>query len=234
MNFASTVKEHGVEIVGYLAAAAGLYSTYARTMIPLRAASIVANVLFIAYGALRGIYPTIIVNCVLLPLNFIRLRDMQVLISQAKSASQGDLNVEWLRPFLTRRRYKAGDVIWLIGDIASEAVFIFSGEVQLVEIGTTVGNGDLIGEMGLFNPGQRRMLSAQCTTDVEAGALSYEEFRLLYYQNPEFGFYLIGLLTRRFQESFAKIATPGGRTAFHVVPPALAAKPNSPAAPGRA
>ena len=79
-----------VETVGYLAAAAGLYGTYARTMIPLRMASIVANVLFISYGLLKGIYPTILVNCVLLPLNFIRLRDMRSLITRVQSAAEGD------------------------------------------------------------------------------------------------------------------------------------------------
>ena len=197
-----------IEAVGYLAASAGLYSTWSKTMIPLRVASIAANVLFIAYGGFKGIYPTILVNCVLLPLNFVRLRDMRQLIARVRHATEGDLNAEWLRPFVTRRRLQAGEPLWAIGDAASEAVYIFSGSVELVEIAKSVGAGALIGEMGLFDPGQKRMLSARCETDVEIGILTYDEFRLLYYQNPEFGFFLLRLVTQRLQENAQSLANP--------------------------
>ena len=193
-----------VEVVGYLAAAAGLYSTYARTMIPLRAASIVANVMFIAYGLLKGIYPTILVNCVLLPLNFIRLRDMRSLISRVKTASEGDLNINWLQPFLSRTTFKAGETLWRKGDAASNAVYIFRGRVLLVEIGMTVEAGTLIGEMGLFDKKNQRTATVTCLTDIEAGAISYDEFRMLYFQNPEFGFYLLRLVTGRMQENIRR------------------------------
>ena len=200
-----------VEAVGYLAAAAGLYSTYSRTMIPLRMASIVANMLFIGYGLLKGIYPTILVNCVLLPLNFIRLRDMRSLITRVRSASEGDLNIDWLQPYLTHRQYKAGDFLWRKGDAACEAVYIFDGQVSLVELRTTVGKGTLIGEMGLFDTKNQRSASAKCLTDVEIGVITYDQFRMLYYQNPEFGFYLLRLVTGRLQENLrlARDRTPG-------------------------
>ncbi len=190
-----------VEAVGYLAAAAGLYSSYARTMIPLRMASIVANLLFIGYGLLKGIYPTILVNCVLLPLNFIRLRDMRSLITRVHAAADGDLNIDWLRPYLTRHHYKAGDFLWRKGDAATEAAYILDGKVSLVELQTTIGKGALIGEMGLFDIKNQRTASVQCLTDVEVGSITYDQFRILYYQNPEFGFYLLRLVTGRMQEN---------------------------------
>lgn len=193
-----------VECVGYLAAAAGLYSSYARTMIPLRAASIVANVMFIAYGVLKGIYPTILVNCVLLPLNFIRLRDMRSLISRVRTASEGDLNIDWLQPFLKRTTFKAGETLWLKGDAASNAAFIFRGRISLVEIGMIVEAGTLIGELGLFDQKNQRTATATCITEVEAGVISYDEFRMLYFQNPEFGFYLLRLVTGRMQENMQR------------------------------
>ncbi len=200
-----------VETVGYAAAAAGLYSTYARTMIPLRIASIAANALFIAYGLLKGIYPTILVNCVLLPLNFIRLRDMRSLITRVKSASESDLNASWLQPYLTRKSLKAGDYLWRKGDAATEAAYVIEGRVQLVELQTTIRNGALIGEMGLFDPRNRRSASARCLTDVELGVIDYDQFRMLYYQNPEFGFYVLRLVTARMQENVrsAKGPPPG-------------------------
>ena len=199
-----------VEAVGYLAAAAGLYSTYARTMIPLRMASIVANVLFIGYGLLKGIYPTILVNCVLLPLNFIRLRDMRNLITRVQSASQGDLNTDWLQPYLTRKTYKAGDYLWHKGDAASEAAYIFEGRVALVEMQTAVGQGALIGEMGLFDTKNQRTASVKCLTDVVIGVVTYDQFRMLYYQNPEFGFYLLRLVTGRMQDNLRTASTSSG------------------------
>ena len=190
-----------IEGVGYAAAAAGLYSTWARTMIPLRMASIVANVLFIAFGVLKGIYPTILVNCVLLPLNFIRLRDMRRLIGDVSKAAEGDLNADWLRAFVTRKKYLASEVLWRAGDPAREALYVFSGTIELVEINKEVGRGALLGEMGLFDPAGQRMVSAYCRTDVEVGTISYDEFRLLYFQNPEFGFFLLRLITQRMREN---------------------------------
>ncbi|MFM9941465.1 MAG: cyclic nucleotide-binding domain-containing protein [Hyphomicrobiaceae bacterium] len=193
-----------IEGVGIAAAIAGLYSTYSRTMIPLRIASMVANVLFIAYGALRGTYPTVVVNCILLPLNFIRLSDIRKLIRDVRTAASGDLNADWLRSFVTRKRYLAGEVLWRDGDRATEAFYVFSGEVDLPEIGKRLGPGTLIGEMGLFDQDGRRGASAVCATDCEVGSITYDEFRLLYYQNPEFGYYLLHLITRRMSENIGQ------------------------------
>lgn len=209
---------YGTEVIGYTAAAAGLYSTWARTMIPLRMAAIVTNVLFISYGALKGIYPTILVNCVLLPLNFVRLRDMTQLLTNVRRASESDLNIEWLRPFLKRRAFRAGDRIWNLGDPATEAVYIYSGRVELVEMRREVGEGTLIGEMGLFDPDSRRLLSARCETAVECGVITYDEFRQLFYQNPEFGFYMMRLVTARMQENMRMLASATSSTSPRSMP----------------
>ena len=47
----------------------------------------------------------------------------------------------------------------------------------------------------------RRSASAKCLTDVEVGVITYDQFRMLYYQNPEFGFYLLRLVTGRLQDN---------------------------------
>jgi CRP/FNR family transcriptional regulator, cyclic AMP receptor protein len=112
---------------------------------------------------------------------------------------------------MDRKRVNAGDMLWQMGDKADMAVYIWSGSVELVEIGRSVHEGALIGEMGLFNPAQKRMLSARCETDCEIGTISYAEFRVLYHQNPEFGFYLMRLITGRLQENLDMAANPRGR-----------------------
>jgi CRP-like cAMP-binding protein len=46
-------------------------------------------------------------------------------------------------------------------------------------------------------------------------AISYEQFEQLYYQNPQFGLYLVRLIVRRFEANLAhaKRSTPTGAPA---------------------
>ena len=84
------------ELVGIAAAAASLYAANSRTIIPLRIAAIVANVLAMIYSSLHGTYPTFVLNAVLLPLNAWRLHGMVKLIRDIGAAARGDLNADWL------------------------------------------------------------------------------------------------------------------------------------------
>jgi len=70
------------ELIGYAAAACVFVTFYMKTMVPLRVAGIVSNLLFIAYGYDLLAYPVLILHRVLLPLNIIRLRQMLSLIRQ--------------------------------------------------------------------------------------------------------------------------------------------------------
>ncbi len=65
-----------VQAIGYLAALITLATFYMKTMIPLRIVGIVSNFTWIAYGALAGVYPPLVLHVLLLPLNFIRLQQM--------------------------------------------------------------------------------------------------------------------------------------------------------------
>jgi CRP/FNR family transcriptional regulator, cyclic AMP receptor protein len=56
-------------LIGVAAAAASLYTAQSKTIIPLRAAAIAANVFAMIYSFLHGTYPTFMLNSVLLPLN---------------------------------------------------------------------------------------------------------------------------------------------------------------------
>ncbi len=190
-----------VEGLGYAAAAASLYATYSKTIVPLRIAAIVANTLAIVYCIGKGTYPSLILNAVLLPLNTFRLRSMFKLVRDVETATKGDLNVEWLRGYMRPKSFKAGDFVVMRGDIAADAFYIVSGEVELPEIGKTVGPGTLLGEIGLFAPGNRRMTSARAKTDVSAATITYDEFKELYFQNPQFGFFLLRLIVARLQDN---------------------------------
>ena len=197
----STMQNQAVEMIGYIGAAASLYGCYARTMIPLRIAAIASCTLFLAYAALKGNIPPLVINAILLPLNIQRLHSMTELIRKVDVAAQGDLNYDWIKPYLQERLFKAGEVLFTPADSATEAFYIVTGEVELVEISKTVGPDTLIGEMGLFSQSNMRTMTARCKTDVEAGVITYDEFKQLYFQNPQFGFYLTRLIMARAQDN---------------------------------
>jgi CRP/FNR family transcriptional regulator, cyclic AMP receptor protein len=209
--FAATVLDkrrgHGAmelpspELIGIAAAAASLYAAYSKTIIPLRVAAIIANVLAMMYSLAHGTYPTFMLNAALLPLNAWRLRAMVKLIRDIDAATRSDMSVDWLLPYTRPKYFSAGDTIMERGEYATAAFYIVSGEVEIVEIGETFGTGTLLGEIGLFTPDGRRTMTVRCKTAVEAAVIDYDQFKQLYFQNPQFGFRLLHLIVARLQSS---------------------------------
>jgi CRP/FNR family transcriptional regulator, cyclic AMP receptor protein len=197
-----TSLEHSLpELIGVAAAGASLYAAYAKTIIPLRIAAIVANVLALIYSTMHGTYPTFALHAILLPLNSWRLHSMLKLVRDIDVATKGDMNTDWLLPYMRPKQFKAGDVMMRKGEYAAEAFYIVSGQVEVVEIGQTYGKGALLGEIGLFAPDGRRMMTVRCKTDVQAATIAYDQFKELYFQNPQFGFHLLHLIVARLQRS---------------------------------
>ena len=190
-----------VEGIGYLASLLVFCTFYMKTMIPLRGVAIASNLAFMTYGLAGGLYPVFVLHVVLLPLNCLRLYQVQRLIRKVRAAARGDMSAEWLIPLMTRQRFASGDVLFRRGDTANSMCLVLSGSVRLVEIGVVLGPSSLIGEMGLFAPDNRRTGTAVCETDVEIGSISDEKALQLYYQNPAFGFYLFRLVVQRMLEN---------------------------------
>ncbi len=180
-------------------AAAIVGSTYFKRMIPLRAAAMIANVLGVTLGLLTGSLPTITKHAINFPLNFSRLREMRRLISSVREASATDLNLEWLKPFMHPESFRATDLVFEKGAVAREAYLVVEGRVEISERGVILEPGAIFGEMALFTKNGKRTASAKCLTDVRLLAITYEQFEQLYFQNPEFGLYLVRLMVRRFE-----------------------------------
>ena len=64
-----------VELVGYVASALVLAAFSMRDMATLRGMAIASNLAFIAYGALAGLGPVLLLHVLLLPVNILRLAD---------------------------------------------------------------------------------------------------------------------------------------------------------------
>jgi hypothetical protein len=192
------------EALGYLGALL-VFGTYSmKTMIPLRIIGLCANCVFIVYGYLAPVYPQLFLHGVLLPLNSLRLYQMHQLIGKVRTASQGDLNMDWLKPFMSKRACKAGEIIFRKGDLSSVMFYTVSGSYRLNEIEQGVGPGQVIGEVGLIAPDSKRTLTFECIEDGELLTISYEQVKQLYFQNPRFGFYFLQLISLRLFQDIAR------------------------------
>jgi len=102
--------------------------------------------------------------------------------------------VDWLLPYTRPKHFKADDIMMEREEYATAAFYIVSGEVEIVKIKETFGKGTLLGEIGLFTPDGRRIITVRCKTDVQTAIIDYDQFKELYFQNPRFGFRLLHLV----------------------------------------
>ena len=176
-----------------------------RTMVPLRVTGIISDVFFIGYGVLSGTVTTLILYILLLPINIFRLGQMLKLVKRARIAAQGDLSMDWLKPFMTRRQYRKGDVLFRKGDRANEMFFTVTGRFLVTELGIELPPGRLVGELGFLSPDNRRTQSLECTEDGQVLAITYDRLLEIYFQNPEFGYYFLRLSTERLLQNIARL-----------------------------
>jgi len=176
-----------------------------RTMVPLRVTGIISDVFFIGYGVLSGTVTTLILYILLLPINIFRLAQMLKLVKRARVAAQGDLSMDWLRPFMHRRKYGKGDVLFRKGDRANEMFFTVTGKFLVTELGIELPPGRLVGELGFLAPDNRRTQSLECTEDGQVLAITYDRLLEIYFQNPEFGYYFLRLSTERLLQNITRL-----------------------------
>lgn len=197
MNFAT--------IIGFIAAGLVIATLSMRTMVPLRAVGIVSNVAFVSYGLLISSLPTVVLHGILFPLNIYRLHQMLKLIREVKTASGGDLSMDWLKPFMTKRAVAAGETLFRKGDEANELFFLVAGRLHLNEIGIDLPPGSVVGELGFLAPGRKRTQTLVCTESGSVLRIGYGKIEELYYQNPTFGFYFLRLSTSRLFENIGRL-----------------------------
>jgi hypothetical protein len=189
-------------ILGMLGPALVLASFAVKRMIPLRTLALLGNVVLLIYGlVVYGLIPTqlpsLVLSCVLIPLNAVRLWEIKKLTSDIARATQESPFSQWLLPHMRNRSFKAGEVLFRKGDAADRIIYVARGEVKMAEIGETLGAGALIGEIGLFSPDRKRTQTIVCQTDGELYEMTDEMMIQLYYQNPKLGFYFMRLVAGR-------------------------------------
>jgi CRP/FNR family cyclic AMP-dependent transcriptional regulator len=188
---------NAIDLLGHLGALVIIATYSMKTMIPLRVAGIAGSCIFITYGYLSGTWPVLMLHLVVLPLNSVRLYQMLQLVRKVSASAQGELSMDWLKPFMTSRRCAAGEMLFRAGDVADGMHYIVDGRYRLLEIDAEVPAGQVVGEVGFVAPDQRRTLSLECLQAGEVLTISYDQVRQLYFQNPTFGFFFLRLISQR-------------------------------------
>ena len=191
--------------LGFVAGILYIASHYMKTMVPLRICEIASNVLFVIYGSLYPSWPTLALYGILVPLNTFRLHEMLQLIKKVKTASQGDLSMDWLKPFMHKHSYSKGAILFQKGDHAEEMFYIVSGSCRVRELDLQLKSGQMVGELGFLTPDHQRTQTVECIEDVEMLTITYDKVRELYFQNPSFGFYFLKLASERLLENVERM-----------------------------
>jgi hypothetical protein len=176
-----------------------------QTMVPLRVANMIGCAFFVGFGALAGNVATFLLYLLLLPINAYRLRQMLNLVKKARSATQGDTSMEWLKPFMTERKYRKDDVLFKKDDAADEMFLTVTGKFLVTEIGIELPPGRLMGELGFLSPNNRRTATVQCIEDGIVLTITYEKLLEIYFQNPQFGYYFLVLTSQRLLENISRL-----------------------------
>ena len=134
-----------------------------QTMVPLRVANMAGCTFFATFWCLSGNVATFLLYLLSLPINAIRFRQMLRLVKKARNATQGDMSIEWLKPFMTERRYRRGETLFRKDDAATEMV---------TEINVELPPGRLMGELGFRTPNKRRTATVECIEDGQVLTLA--------------------------------------------------------------
>jgi len=176
-----------------------------QTMVPLRVANMAGCASLATFGALTGNVVTFLYYLLLLPINAVRLRQMLKLVKKARNATQGDMSMEWLKPFMTERRYRQGDRLFKKGDAATEMFLTVTGKFLVKDIGVELPPGRIMGEFGFLTPDNRRTGAVECIEDGQVLSITYDRLLEIYFQNPQFGYYFLVLTSRRLLENIARL-----------------------------
>lgn len=197
------------QILGYLALALLVASAWMQTMMWLRAFAIAAAVVVGIYGIMlpNPNWWMVAIAVALAGIHAWRLYEMRRLVSLTRAATAGGgapLTLDWLLPYMQPVAIPKDTVLFHKDAAADAMYFIEHGKVRFDELGVDMEKGTLFGEIGIFSHDKKRTATARVTEDSSLLRISDEKVRELYFQNPEFGFFIVGLITRRLIEDGAK------------------------------
>jgi len=190
-----------LEGIGLLALLLTVVAFMPRTITTVRIIGIAGGVAAALYGAFAPNVPILVAGALIAVVNLWRLAEMRRLVSAVRSMAGGPLTLDWLLPYMRPLEIPAGHVLFSKGDKADAMYFVSSGRIRLDELAADMTRGSIFGEMGVFSAERRRSVTARCVEPSSLLVISAEKVRELYYQNPRFGFYLVGIVAERLAEN---------------------------------
>jgi hypothetical protein len=174
-----------------------------RTMPALRLVGSIAAVLAIAAGAVAGIAWLWIGATMALAVNL--WRDHEARATVRRLAGETDPSPGALFAFVAREQLAPGQTLFKRGDPGEEMYLVVEGEIEIVEIGKTMGPGQVLGEVALLVPTHRRTATARAKTAVTLARMTRRDMELTALQNPAFGFELLKLVARRLSDDVERL-----------------------------
>jgi hypothetical protein len=191
-----------MQIMAWLAASLVFTAFFMKTIVPLRVLGIGGNIVFILYALLgihHGIFdkvlPILVLHAALLPLNIFRLKQITDTIRSVRDMKQGVRPYDFLIPFMEKRSYPAGKVLFNKGDRADLVYVLARGQVLLPDVGKLLATGSMFGEVSVFAENAQRTATAVCEGDCEIYCIRGEKMLELFYQDQRFAFQIARALS---------------------------------------
>lgn len=188
-------------LAGYIASVLVFATFCMKTIVPLRIVAIASNVFFVLYGFMENLLPVILLHIFLLPLNIIRLIQLQTSAHEIEEAFEENFSPNSILPLMHEEDMTAGQTVFRIGEDADAVYLVGEGSVLISELGITLGPGEVFGEIGLFSDSGIRTASAVMHEDGLLYRLSRKALAGALVQHPRMGVHLLRLITRRLMQN---------------------------------
>jgi CRP/FNR family transcriptional regulator, cyclic AMP receptor protein len=208
-----------LNLLGYAASAAVLATFCMSTMIPLRIMALASNVLFMAYAYVDHLLPVLLLHAFLFPVNAHRLVQFHRLIRDMRKTRRADLSIQTLLPYMTQRKFTAGETLVRKGENADRLYYLVDGELEVADLKKVLNSGAVVGEIGVFAPNHQRTATVICRSDCRVLELTESNAKQLYFQDHSFGFAVLQLIISRLIENNERLmqADPGNLAALDIV-----------------
>lgn len=128
----------------------------------------------------------------------LRLPWVQALIEDDAREGRGVL--DRMLAHVERVTYRKGTVIFRKGEPGQHMYYIQRGVVGLDEIDAEMGAGEIFGDIGAFAPRHLRTCTTRARTDVALFRLGADHVRRVFFESPEFAFYVVSVIAERVAE----------------------------------
>lgn len=194
-----------IEWIGALAGLICVIGLGLRAVFPLRLMTVLGAALFAAYGVLSANMWVAGLSLVAVAVCAWRLWQARRIASHAGAALHGHANVvATVQSLGSQADFTAGAAVFRRGEPVNAFYIIESGKVQLQEVNTVLGQGDILGEIGFFTDAASRTATAVCMEPTRVYVLTKAAFRHLQQQDPDFSMVVMRTAMRRLADGVAR------------------------------